>query len=202
MSKPNSTAIMFLIDRSGSMHSTAKDAIGGMKQFIADQQKVEGDCTLSVAQFDTTYELVHAARDIHHVPAPQLQPRGGTALYDSWGRAMADFKAGIKATPKAERPEHIIFVVITDGGENASQEWTQEKVFAEVTKLTKKGWTFVYLGSNQDAMATGTGLGVAAGSTMTYDNTAIGTFNAYASASTLISNVRSGTGDGTFEGES
>jgi Mg-chelatase subunit ChlD len=198
MTNPDYTAVCMVVDRSGSMALMADDAIGGMKTFVAEQQALPGKCTLRTVHFDSSYEVYHPSKDIAEVPEPTLVPRGSTALYDAFGKAITEFGEELAAMDEADRPANVVFVVVTDGGENASREWTREKVFEAVTRQTDEyGWTFLYLGANQDAMAVGTSLGVNHLNTMTYEPTAKGNVAAYGATSQTVSSIRT-TGKGTL----
>lgn len=203
MTDSNYTAISVLLDRSGSMSAIKSDAEGGLRQFITDQQQVDGKCTLRLAQFDNEYEVVHGSTPIKDVPPPVLAPRASTALLDSWGRCMTEFGEELAALPEDQRPGHVIFVVITDGMENASREWTREKVFEKVTEQTDQwGWEFLFLAANQDAVAEGQKYGVAGTHSMTYDHTAGGTQAAYAAMSATTTRSRAaGTRSAGFTDE-
>ena len=196
MTNPDYTALAMLIDRSGSMVQTREDAIGGMAQFLKEQREVPGKCTVRISQFDNQYEVVCESTPVADVPDPDLVPRGSTALLDAWGRLMTEFGEELAALPEEERPENVIFVVITDGQENASREWTRDKLFEAVTEQTDKwGWKFAYLGADQDAVTVGGSYGVAAGQTMSYTNDSAGTQAAYAATSRMVTNTRSGKKD-------
>lgn len=186
----NYTAIAVVVDRSGSMDSIRSDAENGLNSFIEDQKKEPGKCTLRLDQFDTTYDNVFKTQDISTVPRYSLVPRGLTALLDGMGRTIVDFGAELAALPEDERPGNVIVVVVTDGGENASREFTNERVKALVKEQEEKyGWTFVFLAANQDAIAVGSSLGVGAGNSMTYDVNNIG--STYSTLSAKVTQTRS-----------
>lgn len=191
MTNPEFTAIQFLIDRSGSMSDTAQDAVGGMKTLLDQQRALPGKCTVRICQFDTEYEVVNESTPVADVPNPGLIPRGMTALLDAWGKAMTEFGAELAAMSENERPANVIFVVVTDGLENSSKEWTRERLFEKVKEQTDTyGWEFLYLAADQDAVAVGGSYGVAAGNTMSYKNTSLGNQQAYAAASATVSAIR------------
>lgn len=184
------TAIAVVVDRSGSMQSMRKDAEGGLNTFIEDQKAEPGKCTLRIDQFDTVYDNVVKSTEIAKVEKYTLTPRGGTALLDAMGKTIVDFGSELKALPEAKRPANVIVVVVTDGDENSSREWTKDAV----SKLIKQqendyGWTFVFLAANQDAIAVGASYGFHAGTSMTYDSANVG--NTYATLSAKVSGTRS-----------
>lgn len=193
MTNPDYTAVALLIDRSGSMMNTAEDAKGGIAQFLKDQRELPGKCTVRIAQFDDQYEVVCASTDVQDVADPDLIPRGMTALLDAWGKTITEFGEELAALSEDERPGNVIVVVVTDGYENASREWTRERLFEKVKEQTDQwGWEFMYLGADQDAIAVGAQYGVAAANTVSYDNTSMGTQVAYAAVSQTVTRARKG----------
>jgi hypothetical protein len=188
---PQRTLIAVLLDRSGSMESIKSDTEGGFNAFIAEQRAQPGKAWVTLAQFDTEYEVVYADRPIADVPPLQLQPRGGTALYDGIGRLITDIGAELTTLPEAERPGHVIVVVMTDGYENSSREWTGHAVSAAIKRQEGEySWNFVFLGANMDAVAIGQQMGFAADRSMTYDANADGVAAAVASTSAYVSRRR------------
>lgn len=191
MTDPQRTLIAVLLDRSGSMESIKSDTEGGFDAFIAEQSRQPGHATVTLAQFDTEYEVVYANRPIDDVPPLQLQPRGMTALYDGVGRLITDVGAELARLPEAERPGHVIVVVLTDGHENSSVEWTHEAVGAAIKRQESEfSWYFVFLGANMDAVAVGARMGFAPDRSMTYDASDVGVVSAMASATGYVSRQR------------
>ncbi|MFB9313325.1 vWA domain-containing protein [Nocardioides plantarum] len=163
------THLYFLLDRSGSMQSIKSDIEGGFAAFVDEQRSAPGSCRVTLAQFDDRYEVVYADRDVTDVPALDLQPRSRTALHDAMGRMITDAGASLAALPEDRRPGTVIVAIMTDGLENASQEWNAASIKALVEQQTQQwGWTFMYLGADQDAVEVGTSLGVPAAQSMTY----------------------------------
>jgi hypothetical protein len=169
MTNPDYTAMALLVDRSGSMGTIRGDAEGAINAFLDDQKKEPGRATVRLSQFDDQYEEVYKDTDIQDVPKFTLNPRGMTALNDSWARLMNDFGASLAALPEDERPGHVIFVVVTDGLENASREYRREAV-AKMVKHQQENynWEFVFLAANQDAVQTGGTYNVDSGSSLTF----------------------------------
>jgi hypothetical protein len=190
------TSIFVLTDRSGSMHSIRDDVIGGFNTFLKDQQEEEGECVLSYAQFDDEYEQVFMNKKIQNVKpltSDTLVPRGTTALLDAWGRSIIALKESINKTPKKNRPDNVIFVVITDGLENSSDEFSRDQINKMVKEAEKElDWNFVFLAANQDAVKEGRKYGVSSGSTMTYAPTKRGLLETYDSLSTETQQIRRG----------
>jgi hypothetical protein len=168
MSNSDRTLLVFLLDRSGSMQSIKSDVEGGFAAFITEQRKAPGDCVATLAQFDTHYELLYRGLPIDEVPPLDLQPRGGTALLDSMGKLITDTAAQLDATPEGERPGTVIVAIMTDGHENSSQEWTHYAIKSLVEQQTKRGWEFLYMGADQDAIEVGAQLGVQRDKSVTY----------------------------------
>lgn len=195
MTDSNYTAIAVVVDRSGSMWTMREDAEGGLNTFITDQKDGEGRCTLRLDQFDEVFENVFSSTDIQDVNNYALVPRGGTALLDAIGKTVTQFGEELAALNEDERPSNVIVVVVTDGGENMSQEWTNEQVKALIKQQEEQyGWTFVFLAANQDAIQVGGTMGFGAATSMTYDAAHVGqTYN------TLSAKVKGTRMTGTFE---
>ena len=187
------TEVIIVLDRSGSMHTIKKDMEGGLNQFFADQKKEPGRCSVTLTQFDTDYEIVYSGKDLKDVPKAELIPRGSTALLDAIGRTIHEVGSRLAKTDEADRPGRIIFLIITDGMENASKEFDQVAIKALVEKQTNKySWCFVYLGANQDAFAEARKYGIALATN--YEANSIGTRAATGDMSKSVSNYRSGGG--------
>ena len=144
--------ISFLIDRSGSMQPFRRDVVGGFNGFVAEHRERPRKCALTLVQFDSNapFEVIHDAVDIHDVPdltVERYQPRGATPLLDALGRLVEYADASLK---RHGREEDQIVVVYSDGRENASRSWSRERLFMAITERKRKGWTFVFLGANQD----------------------------------------------------
>jgi len=163
--KKGLTEIIVVLDRSGSMASIAKDMEGGFNEFIRQQRLIPGECRVTLVQFDTQYEMVYAGMDLHSVPPLKLEPRGGTALLDAIGRTIEDTGRRYSSMQEAERPERVLFVVLSDGQENSSNPYGSYIRPGVVPSLIKRqtdvySWQFVYFGANQDAIAVAHGLNI------------------------------------------
>jgi len=128
----NYTHMSVILDRTGSMESIRDDVIGGFNAFLHDQQQQEGKATLTLVQFDTQdpYEVVHHWKDIKAVPDLDRNtyvPRASTPLYDTIGRGIIDLEASIAKLPESDRPSQVMMVIITDGQENSSREFTKAR---------------------------------------------------------------------------
>jgi hypothetical protein len=194
--KTNLSDITVVLDRSGSMSTVADDTIGGFNTFLDEQKAAPGEANFTLVQFDTEYEFVHKGRSVRDVPAltrQTFQPRGGTALLDAIGRAVQETGSRLDAMPESDRPAHVIFVILTDGQENSSKEYTREKVFGIIDhQRTAYSWTFLFLGANQDAIQAGAGLGIPMANAMNYAANAVGTPKAFAATNKAVLRARTG----------
>lgn len=197
--------IYFILDRSGSMSSIRSDVVGGFNTFLADQREGHG-CVMTLVQFDTQdpYEVLSDACSVDEV-APMSErtfvPRAATPLYDAMGQAITN------ATIRAERrqaegepEEDVLFVTFTDGLENSSREYDREKIFQLIKKREERGWTFVYLGANQDAYAEGGKAGYARGSTQNWTADDAGAAAAFQSLSRATRSYRDKGRSGRYAG--
>ncbi len=176
--------IILIVDRSGSMWSIVEDAQGGINSFISEQKK-EGNANLTFIEFDDHITPIYAQMDINKAEEYKLNPRNSTALYDAIGATLANADE-VKTTGKK------IVVIVTDGGENASTEWTKDGVFGRIESLKEAGWDFLFLAANQDAMGVGMSLGMEAGETVAFAHSAVGAQAGYAAAVNYTTNLRSG----------
>lgn len=162
------TALLLVIDRSGSMRSIRADMVGGLQGMLDAQAALPGRATVDIVVFDTEVELQCSMVDIAEARI-QLEPRGSTALHDALGDAITGFGAALDALPDSLRPDVVQVIVVTDGHENASRRYTAARVRELVERQQRDhGWEFVFLGAGQDAVLTGTRLGFDAGSSMTF----------------------------------
>jgi hypothetical protein len=189
---PQRSFIAVLLDRSGSMETIKSDTEGGFDAFMAEQRKGGGGIRVTLAQFDTEYEVVYANRPLDQVPPLALQPRGATALYDAVGKLITDVGAELAAVPDDERPGSVVVVVLTDGHENSSKEWTHEAVHAALRRQERDySWAFIFLGANMDAVQTGERLGFAPARSLTYALSGDGVSAAWAASSRVAREMAS-----------
>jgi hypothetical protein len=166
------------------MAFVAGDTVGGFNQFIEDQKKLPGEVTVSLIQFDDEYQSIYTACPLSKVAKLVFAPRGNTALLDAIARAVNETGARLRMLPEAERPTQVLFVIITDGYENASREFKKSSVMEMLRhQQDKYNWQVVYLGANQDAIAEAGGLGIQRGQAMTYAIGPIGTRTMFANLS-------------------
>ena len=159
----NSACIGSDVDRSGSMGAIRTDAEGGINSFIEQQSKEPGEALLTLVQFNTQYEFIHSGKPIKRVSQYKLQPSGSTALLDAVGRAINETGARLSAMDESQRPGLVVFVIVTDGQENASREFNRTQIRQMIEhQQSVYRWQFTFLAANQDAFAEGASLGIAA----------------------------------------
>lgn len=150
--------IAFILDRSGSMHCLREQAIAGFNHYLADQLEQPGDARLSLVLFDNEILVPIDARPLRDVPALTADtyvPRASTALLDAIGDTIDRLGQRLAATPESERPGQVIVVILTDGLENASTRFTWSDIAARIRHQNENyNWQFLFLGANQDAIAT------------------------------------------------
>lgn len=169
MTDPNYTALLLVVDRSGSMESIKTDMEGGLTALLTEQKAMPGLLTVDLYTFDTKIDHVHALSNPDDVKVI-IEPRGGTALYDAIGRAVIEFGGTLAAMPEHARPDTVQVIVVTDGYENSSMEFRASSIRNLVTMQKQDyNWDFVFLGANQDAVLSGVELGFDAGSSMSFN---------------------------------
>jgi Mg-chelatase subunit ChlD len=173
--KQDLTDITLVVDRSGSMQAIRSDAEGGINAFISDQANEPGDCVLTLVQFDTEYEFVMNGLPIKKAGRYQLVPRGATALLDAMGRAINETADRIGKMPESDRPGLVVFVVMTDGLENSSREFTRQQIRKMIErKQDVENWQFTFLGANQDAFEEAAAMGMARNAAANYSADKVG----------------------------
>lgn len=194
MTNNDLTLIAALLDRSGSMSTSKRATEDGWHKLIDEQRRQPGRCLITLCQFDTEYDVVYVAQDVHDIPALDLEPRGGTALLDGMARMIRDVGCDLAALPADKRPGTVICLIMTDGMENSSRHATWTGVHDMVKHQTDcYNWKFVFIGSNMDAIAVGGRLGVDRHSTIAYDDKSyLGTVSVADAASSYITATRGG----------
>jgi len=183
------TEIVIVLDRSGSMQGCKEQAESGLNKFIEEQRTQPGEANLTLVQFDTEYEFVHTGKPIKEVPKFTLAPRGGTALFDAIGRAINETGERLRLMDESKRPGLVVFVILTDGEENSSREYTQDKIKEMIShQRDVYKWMFTFLGANQDAFKTAGAFGINRGSTANF--AASCSANAFAASSGYVTRVR------------
>lgn len=190
MTNPDYTALLFVIDRSGSMYSIKDDMEGGINSVLEEQKKLPGEVTVDVAYFD--HELTYESRFLSLGSASiKIEPRGSTALHDAIVVSTTTFGDALSQLPEDERPGTVMVIVVTDGQENASREAKLSDVKSLITKQQDVyNWEFLFLGADQDAMETGESFGLRKGSSMSYTATAAGTVDASNFISASVTRAR------------
>jgi uncharacterized protein YegL len=170
--KKGLTELVFILDRSGSMAGLEADTIGGYNSMLAKQQELDGECHITTVLFDNSYELLHDRIDIKGVSPiteKEYQVGGSTALLDAIGMTIHKIGNAQKNTADDYRAENVMFVIITDGEENSSREYSAEKVKSQIKRQkTKYGWEFIFLGANIDAVQTARQFGISEDRAQTY----------------------------------
>ncbi len=163
--KKGLTELVFILDKSGSMGGLESDTIGGYNAMLNKQKKVPGECYVTTVLFDHGYELLHdriEIRAISPISSAQYQVGGTTALLDALGRTIFKVENVQKHTERDYRADKVLFVIITDGHENSSREFSASKVKTLIEqKKVDQGWEFVFLGANIDAVETAGRYGIA-----------------------------------------
>ena len=200
--KKNLTEIVFILDRSGSMSGLEADTIGGFNSMIEKQRKESGEALISTILFDNVSEVLH-----DRVPVQKVAPMtdrdyfvcGGTALLDAIGGAIRHIGNIHKYARQEDVPEHTLFVITTDGMENASRRYDSETVKKMIERQKRKyGWEFLFLGANIDAVETARHFGIDADRAVNYHSDHEGTQLNYEVLSETICRVRASrpiTGD-------
>jgi len=170
MSDPKLRLITVLLDRSGSMHAVKADTEGGLRAFLEEQRNAPGRTLVTLRQFDSVHETVFSAVPLEEVPEFELRPRGTTALLDAIGSTLASVDEYLAGQPEQDRPGEVVVVILTDGYENSSKEWTLPAVKDAITQRRKAGWQILFLGADQDAIHVATQMGITADTALSYSS--------------------------------
>lgn len=190
------TDVTIILDRSGSKEAIKTDAIGGYNTFIEEQKKLGEKCLITLVQFDDQYERLYSTKfpsNVEALTTNTFVPRGTTALYDAIGRTVTDIGSRISALPENDRPNKVVVLIITDGQENCSREYNAARIKEMVEhQQSKYNWQFVFIGANQDAVLTASGLGISAANSLTMSYSAQGTADAFNSVASNVHNYATG----------
>ena len=193
--KKNLTELVFILDRSGSMSGLEKDTIGGFNAMIEKQKKEAGEALVSTVLFDNDMQVIHDRVPLDRVPAlteKEYFVRGCTALLDAVGGAIHHIGNVHKYAREEDRPEKTLFVITTDGMENASRRYTYDKVRSMIEHEKEKyGWEFLFLGANIDAAREAARFGISADRAANYHADHTGTGVIYEAVSQAVCQVRS-----------
>lgn len=188
------TELVFLLDRSGSMSGLEADTIGGYNSLIAKQQEEPGECRLTTVLFDDRIELLHDRADLRRaapITGKEYWVRGSTALLDAIGTTIRRIGNAQKYALPEHRADKVLVVITTDGMENASCEYTYERIREMITRQqTRYGWEFLFLGANIDAIGTAARFGIAPGRAANYHADPRGTELNYRAVSDAVSHMR------------
>jgi len=194
--KDNLTELVFILDRSGSMGGLEADTVGGCNSFIEKQKGEDGEAYLTTVLFDDKYELLHDRADIQSVrplTSKEYFVRGSTALLDAIGITVDAIGKKLSDTPEPERPERVLFVITTDGMENASREYSVERVRGMIEHQKEKyAWEFLFLGANIDAIGTARSIGISQDRAVRYCCDSAGVGLNYEVMSEAVSEYRAG----------
>lgn len=192
--KKNLTELVFILDRSGSMAGLEQDTIGGFNAMIEKQRKEPGEAVISTVLFDNETEVIHDRIPLDRVPRlteKEYYVRGCTALLDAVGGAIHHIGNVHKYAREEDRPEKTLFVITTDGLENASHRHTYDKVKSMIERQREKyGWEFLFLGANIDAAREAARFGIRADCAADYHADSIGTEAVYESVCEAVCQVR------------
>ncbi len=194
--KNNATEIVFILDRSGSMSGFEADTVGGFNATIEEHKKKEGRALVSTVLFDNECEVIHDRVDISEVkPLTQREYRVGgyTALLDAIGGAIHHIGNVHKYARPEDVPEHTVFIITTDGMENASHKYDSRTVKAQIERQRERyGWEFIFLAANIDAVETAERIGIRRERAVNYSQDAEGVRITHATMCEAIMTVREG----------
>lgn len=188
------TELVMILDRSGSMSDVVSDTIGGFNGMIDRQKKEAGECKVSTVLFDDEVEVLHNRvdlREIRPITEREYNTRGCTALLDAVGRAINHHIVVQRHLPENQRADKVVFVIITDGLENASREYTGQTIRRLVKQEQEKwGWEFIFIGANIDAIAAAGNIGIRRERAVNFHCDKTGVGHTFMSVCKAVSNVR------------
>lgn len=192
--KNNITELVFILDRSGSMAGLESDTIGGFNSMLRRHKEHEGRCYVSTILFDNLTEVVHDREELSQVAemtGKNYVVRGSTALLDALGDSIRHIGNIHKYARVEDVPENTVFIIITDGMENASHKYTKDQVKAMIEeKKEKSGWEFMFLGANIDAVETAGSFGICPDRAVNYNADSVGTACVYETVSLAVEGIR------------
>lgn len=192
--KKGLTELVFILDKSGSMSGLESDTIGGYNSMLENQKAIPDECLITTVLFNENYELLHDRiniRAVSPISAKEYRVGGSTALLDAIGRTIHKIGNAQKHTAEDYRAEKVMFVIITDGLENSSREYSSERVKEQIERQKAKyGWEFVFLGANIDAVQTAAHFGIGADRAVDYLADSEGTNLNFAVMSAAVAEFR------------
>ena len=195
MADNNLTELVFILDRSGSMYGLEKDTIGGFNGMIEKQKKEEGKAFVTTILFDDKIETLHDRLNLQEIKTltdKDYTVRGRTALLDAVGSTINHISNIYKYARPEDVPAHTMFIITTDGMENASKEFDYKKIKSMIEEKKQLGWEFVFIGANIDAVTEGAKLGISAERSVDYLADSEGTDVLFHAMSASVSEMRSG----------
>lgn len=202
MKQVDRAEVICVIDRSGSMESIRRDAIGGFNAFLSEQKQQEGECRLTLVLFNDRVQVVHESVDLAKVRKLTMKsyvPSGSTALLDAVKFAITGARERLQVDPehrpigfkRDSSPPRVIVAILTDGEENSSRKATRSEVFELIQSCRDRyGWDFIFLAANQDAIQEGARLGIDSGQAVNFDATGAGVMEANRVMSCMVSEAR------------
>lgn len=191
--KKDLTELVFILDRSGSMSGMEEDTVGGFNAMIEKQKKADGEAYVSTVLFSNDSSVLHDRvnlKDIRPMTEKEYSVGGCTALIDAIGGAVHHIENIHKYARPEDVPEHTMFIITTDGLENASHVYDSATVKKMIERKKKAGWEFLFLGANIDAVETAAKLGIARERAVTYTCDAVGTRMNFRAMDSAVSNLR------------
>ena len=192
--KKRLTELVFILDRSGSMGGLESDTIGGFNSVLMKQKKEKGDANITTVLFDDQYEMLHDRynlREVSNITANEYFVRGTTALLDAVGKTISKMIHVQRRASEEERAKKVMFVIITDGMENASVEYSYNKINKMIDHQKKNyEWEFIFLGANIDAAEVAGRFGIAKDRAANYHADSEGTLLNYSVISDTVSQIR------------
>lgn len=191
--KNNVTELVFILDRSGSMGGLESDTIGGFNSLIEKQKKEDGECYVSTVLFDNESEVIHdrvKLAEIKPMTEKEYYVRGCTALIDAIGGAIKHISTIHRYARPEDVPEHTMFVITTDGLENASHKFSSDEVKKMVERQKELGWEFLFIGANIDSVETAKNFGIGADRAVNYHADSKGTKVLFATVGATVGKLR------------
>lgn len=196
--KKNLTEMVFIIDKSGSMCGLENDTIGGFNSMLEKQKNVDGDAIVTTVLFNHEAQTIHDRfniNDVSPMTADDYVAGGCTALLDAVGNSIERTVNVQKHLPEEARAEKVIFVIITDGYENASKRFTYKKLKSMIDhEQNEYGWEFIFLGANIDAVSEGAKFGIREDRAVKYKSDSVGTVLNYEVLGDAVSEMRAAKG--------
>ncbi len=190
---PNLMELVFILDRSGSMSGKESDTIGGFNSLVEKQRKEEGDAVVTVVLFDDQYEVLYdrvPLKDVPEMTTKEYYVRGSTALLDAVGKTVNHIKAVQDGTEEEVRPAKSLFVIITDGLENASREYRQSVVKNLIETRKKDGWEFLFIGANIDSVTEAAKIGIDADRAANFECSEAGSARMFSAVGKVVAHAR------------